>query len=82
MHRQFLRSVRTGRPTPGQRRPNRYGRVAVIGAGFAGVVAARDLSVAGHSVVQLEARDRAGGRAFLGEAFGGSVGIPRATAAS
>ncbi|MFK0292001.1 flavin monoamine oxidase family protein [Streptomyces sp. NPDC090442] len=44
--------------------------VAVIGAGFAGVVAARDLSVEGHSVVHLEARDRIGGRAHTGEAFG------------
>ncbi|MFB7715375.1 flavin monoamine oxidase family protein [Streptomyces sp. NPDC056105] len=47
--------------------------VAVIGAGFAGVTAARDLSLEGYSVVQLEARDRIGGRTFLGEAFGRSV---------
>ncbi|RVU23272.1 FAD-dependent oxidoreductase [Streptomyces antnestii] len=47
--------------------------VAVIGAGFAGVTAARDLSLEGYSVVQLEARDRIGGRTFLGEAFGSSV---------
>ncbi|MFE6685083.1 flavin monoamine oxidase family protein [Streptomyces sp. NPDC057743] len=44
--------------------------VAVIGAGFAGVIAARDLSVEGHSVVHLEARDRIGGRTHTGEAFG------------
>ena len=36
--------------------------VAVIGAGFAGLTAARDLSRAGASCVVLEARDRVGGR--------------------
>ncbi|MFC7010455.1 flavin monoamine oxidase family protein [Streptomyces viridiviolaceus] len=47
--------------------------VAVVGAGFAGVTAARDLSEQGCSVVQLEARNRIGGRTFLGEAFGRQV---------
>jgi monoamine oxidase len=36
--------------------------VAVLGAGLAGLAAARDLSFAGADVVVLEARDRPGGR--------------------
>ncbi|MEU7595654.1 NAD(P)/FAD-dependent oxidoreductase [Streptomyces sp. NPDC039022] len=47
--------------------------VVVIGAGFAGVTAARDLGTSGHSVLILEARDRVGGRTHLAEAFGRQV---------
>jgi monoamine oxidase len=39
-------------------------RVAVIGAGFAGLAAASDLADAGVDVVVLEARDRVGGRVW------------------
>ena len=38
--------------------------VVVVGGGFAGLVAARDLSHRGQQVVLLEARDRLGGRAY------------------
>jgi monoamine oxidase len=43
--------------------------VAVVGAGFAGLVAARELEARGLSVVVLEARDRVGGR-VLNEPIG------------
>lgn len=39
-------------------------RIAVIGAGAAGLGAARSLQDAGHSPVVIEARDRIGGRAW------------------
>ena len=38
--------------------------VIIIGAGFAGLIAARDLSLRGRSVLLIEARDRIGGRTF------------------
>ncbi len=42
--------------------------VIVVGAGFAGLIAARDLAQRGCNVLTLEARDRIGGRAYS-EAF-------------
>lgn len=44
--------------------------VVVIGAGFAGLVAARELSHAGQDVVVLEARDRVGGRVWTDHQLG------------
>ena len=41
--------------------------VLVLGAGFAGVAAARGIKNSGHSVLVLEARDRIGGRAWTSE---------------
>src|SRR5918998_6233843 len=49
--------------------PEREADVAVVGAGFAGVTAARELKKAGLSVALLEARDRVGGR-VLNEPIG------------
>ena len=42
----------------------------VIGAGFAGLTAARELRRAGRSVLVLEGRDRIGGRTWLAERMG------------
>ncbi|HET6712997.1 MAG TPA: NAD(P)/FAD-dependent oxidoreductase [Actinomycetota bacterium] len=47
--------------------------VIVIGGGFAGLVAARDLRTAGRSVVLLEARDRLGGRTWYRQIPGTGV---------
>lgn len=49
--------------------------VVVLGAGFAGVTAARDLQEAGMRAVVLEARDRIGGRTWYREMPGAGVSV-------
>jgi NADPH-dependent 2,4-dienoyl-CoA reductase/sulfur reductase-like enzyme len=44
--------------------PGRPKRVAVIGAGMAGLASALELKRAGHDVTVLEAQNRVGGRIF------------------
>ncbi|MDQ3658464.1 MAG: FAD-dependent oxidoreductase, partial [Actinomycetota bacterium] len=56
----------TNGPTPSDKTAD----VVVIGAGLAGLVAARKLCAAGAAVVVLEARDRVGGRTFTEYAGG------------
>ncbi len=47
--------------------------VLIVGAGFAGLTAAREIRAAGRSVIVLEARDRVGGRVWNHDLAGGVV---------
>jgi monoamine oxidase len=49
--------------------------VIVVGAGFAGLSAARELTKRGHEVVVLEGRDRVGGRSFTATLAGVPVDL-------
>jgi monoamine oxidase len=53
--------------TTTRRRPNMVSQkvfdTVILGAGWSGAVAARDLTAKGYSVLILEGRDRVGGRA-------------------
>lgn len=49
--------------------------VVVVGAGFAGLTAARELVKSGHEVVVLEGRDRVGGRTAPGSVAGVPVDL-------
>jgi monoamine oxidase len=60
-------------------RKSRKADVIVVGAGFAGLTAARKIVAGGHSVIVLEARNLVGGRAWNEELPGGEISERGAT---
>ncbi|MEK6277028.1 MAG: flavin monoamine oxidase family protein [Actinomycetota bacterium] len=62
-----------------RRRRSRHADVVVIGAGFAGLTAAREVAKQGRSVIVLEARHRVGGRALNYRVQGGEISERGAT---
>jgi monoamine oxidase len=60
--------------TPSKRtRPRRKADVIVVGAGLAGLTAARQVRAAGKSVVVMEAQNRVGGRTLSEDIGGGEI---------
>ncbi len=57
------------------RRASGVRRVIVVGAGIAGIGAARALRDAGHEVVVIEARDRIGGRIWTNHSLGTPIDL-------
>jgi monoamine oxidase len=66
-------SAATKRKTPAKAPKTRTADVIVVGAGFAGLTAARAVAKAGRSVYVVEARDRVGGRVLNHELGGGAI---------
>lgn len=67
---QGLPTVAAINPPTSNRGSHDFYDVIVIGSGYAGLTAARDLAVAGASVMLLEARDRIGGRTWTAKIEG------------
>jgi monoamine oxidase len=67
------RGKRTTKPKRSATASTRNADAVVVGAGFAGLTAARNLVGAGKSVVILEARDRVGGRVWGHDLGNGQV---------
>jgi monoamine oxidase len=65
--------ARTKRRTKSTGPHTRHADVVIVGAGFAGLTAARNIAAKHRSVIVLEARDRVGGRVWNHELPGGQV---------